>query len=297
MNRDALHEPQTARLGWVSREWAEHPSRGLTPQRLHRILEDAEQGNMVAQSDLFTDMEEKDGHIMSEMAKRRRVILTLEWDVHEPANATSEEKRETAIIRELLSELKAFDDFLLDNMDAVGHGFAAIEVEWHRVGAYTLQRAFHHRPQRWFQTLPHDGNALRLRDGSAHEMCIRDSLPLVPQVHTVGTVLHYDSVLSRLLKNHFWRGIKFQAVITWPNRCLLYTSRCGPWRRPRIRLPAPKTSTMRPFLVMILPTCQVLPWPTASGKSMARRGLLSSSALMASNITADCSKASMTMTG
>ena len=44
MNRDALHEPQTARLGWVSREWAEHPSRGLTPQRLHRILEDAEQG-------------------------------------------------------------------------------------------------------------------------------------------------------------------------------------------------------------------------------------------------------------
>ena len=65
MNRDALHEPQTARLGWVSREWAEHPSRGLTPQRLHRILEDAEQGNMVAQSDLFTDMEEKDGHIMS----------------------------------------------------------------------------------------------------------------------------------------------------------------------------------------------------------------------------------------
>lgn len=168
MNRDALHEPQTARLGWVSREWAEHPSRGLTPQRLHRILEDAEQGNMVAQSDLFTDMEEKDGHIMSEMAKRRRVILTLEWDVHEPANATSEEKRETAIIRELLSELKAFDDFLLDNMDAVGHGFAAIEVEWHRVGAYTLQRAFHHRPQRWFQTLPHDGNALRLRDGSAH---------------------------------------------------------------------------------------------------------------------------------
>lgn len=168
MNREALHEPQTARLGWVPREWAEHPSRGLTPQRLHRILEDAEQGNMVAQSDLFTDMEEKDGHIMSEMAKRRRVILTLEWDVHEPPNATSEEKRETAIIRELLSGLEAFDDFLLDSMDAVGHGFAAIEVEWHRVGEYTLQRAFHHRSQRWFQTLPHDGNALRLRDGSAH---------------------------------------------------------------------------------------------------------------------------------
>ncbi|CUJ55647.1 phage terminase large subunit [Achromobacter sp. 2789STDY5608621] len=38
----------------------------------------------------------------------------------------------------------------------------------------------------------------------------------------IGTVLHYDSVLSRLLKNHFWRGIKFQAVITWPNRMDLW---------------------------------------------------------------------------
>ncbi|WP_054489716.1 DUF935 domain-containing protein [Achromobacter sp. 2789STDY5608621] len=168
MNRDALHEPQTARLGWVSREWAEHPSRGLTPQRLHRILEDAEQGNLVAQADLFSDMEEKDGHIMSEMAKRKRAILTLDWEVHEPINATDEEKRDTAIMRELLSELPAFDEFTLDCMDAVGHGFAPIEVEWHQVGPYTLQRAFHHRPQRWFQTLPHDGNALRLRDGTAH---------------------------------------------------------------------------------------------------------------------------------
>lgn len=38
----------------------------------------------------------------------------------------------------------------------------------------------------------------------------------------IGTVLHYDSVLSRLLKNPFWRGIKFQAVITWPSRMDLW---------------------------------------------------------------------------
>lgn len=168
IQRDALRESQSARLGWVSREWAEHPSRGLTPQRLHRILEDAEQGNLVAQADLFSDMEEKDGHIMSEMAKRKRVILTLDWEVHEPANATPEEKRETAIIRELMSELPQFDEFLLDCMDAVGHGFAPIEVEWNQVGPYLLPHSFTHRPQRWFQTLPHDGNALRLRDGTAH---------------------------------------------------------------------------------------------------------------------------------
>ncbi|MFY3986074.1 DUF935 domain-containing protein [Achromobacter xylosoxidans] len=165
IDREALKEPQTARLGWVTREWAEHPSRGLTPQRLHRILEDAEQGNLVAQADLFTDMEEKDGHIMSEMAKRKRAILTLDWEVHEPANATAEEKRDTAKVREWLSSFTGLEDFLLDCMDAVGHGFAPLEAQWHQVGPYMLPKTYTHRPQRWFQTLAHDGNALRLRDG------------------------------------------------------------------------------------------------------------------------------------
>ncbi|MNV27545.1 hypothetical protein D3C71_1186990 [compost metagenome] len=66
-----------------------------------------------------------------------------------------------------MSELPAFDELLLDCMDAAGHGFASMETEWHQVGSVALQRSFTHRPQRWFQTLQHDGNALRLRDGSA----------------------------------------------------------------------------------------------------------------------------------
>ena len=38
----------------------------------------------------------------------------------------------------------------------------------------------------------------------------------------VGTVLHYDSVLSRLLGNKLWRGRKFRAVIEWPGRMDLW---------------------------------------------------------------------------
>ncbi len=166
-NRQALIEPQTARLGYVKREWANHPSRGLTPSRLHRILEDAELGNIVAQSDLFTDMEEKDGHIFSEMSKRKRAILTLDWSIQEPSNANDAEKRETAMLREWFSDMPEFEDFILDAMDAAGHGFAAQETAWHRVGNVMLQKSFTHRPQRWFQTLMDDGNALRLRNGSA----------------------------------------------------------------------------------------------------------------------------------
>ena len=41
-------------------------------------------------------------------------------------------------------------------------------------------------------------------------------------VFIIGTVLHYDSVLSRLLKNKLWRGVKFRAVEQWPARMDLW---------------------------------------------------------------------------
>lgn len=38
----------------------------------------------------------------------------------------------------------------------------------------------------------------------------------------VGTVLHYDSVLVRKMKNAMWRNIKFQSIIRWPDRMDLW---------------------------------------------------------------------------
>ncbi|STZ76326.1 phage terminase large subunit [Bergeriella denitrificans] len=38
----------------------------------------------------------------------------------------------------------------------------------------------------------------------------------------IGTILHYDSVLSRTLNNPFWRGTRFQAVLQWPDRMDLW---------------------------------------------------------------------------
>lgn len=167
IQKEVLHEPQTARVGWVTREFAEHPSRGLTPQRLARILEDAEQGNLAAQADLFTDMEEKDGHILAEMSKRKRALLTLDWSIAPPRNASAAEKKQADQLQEWLADMAEFDDVVLDCLDGIGHAFAALEIEWQRLGSDWLPRSLTHRPQRWFQTLPHDGNALRLRDGSA----------------------------------------------------------------------------------------------------------------------------------
>lgn len=78
-SRPALETTQTAEIAWLTNEWQEHPVVGLTPIKLHRLLVEAEQGNLQAQADLFSDIIERDGHIFSEMDKRIKGVNSLSW--------------------------------------------------------------------------------------------------------------------------------------------------------------------------------------------------------------------------
>lgn len=161
--RPDVAEPQTARLASLQRELATHPTRGLTPSRLASILDAAEQGDLVAQFDLFEDMEEKDGHIASEMNKRRRACI-LEWEVVPPQKSpTPIEKRNAAQLDELLQEIADFEDLLFDVTDAIGKGFANLEIEWHRVEGFWLPKTVTHRPQSWFTLYRGYRQEIRLR--------------------------------------------------------------------------------------------------------------------------------------
>lgn len=162
----ALDQQQSAEVWALHREFAEHPARGITPQKLHAILTDAEQGNMIAQSNLFLDMEERDAHIYAEMSKRKRALLTLSWHVEPPKNATAAEKALAAEVQEWLENIEDFEDVMLDCLDGIGHGFAALEIEWELQGKLQLPCRFTHRPQSWFQTPIDNFNELRLRDGT-----------------------------------------------------------------------------------------------------------------------------------
>lgn len=166
---EVLAEPQTARLAQLRTEYENHPSRGLTPAKLARILQQAEQGDIVAQHELFQDMEEKDGHLFSDMQKRRLALQTLDYSIEPPEEATKEEQDEAALVRELVTEAGDFEDVIFDMTDAIGHGFAALECQWSTVERKQIITSITHRPQAWFQ-LPRspeaDRNQLRLRDGS-----------------------------------------------------------------------------------------------------------------------------------
>jgi phage gp29-like protein len=159
-----LKESQTAKVAHLNHEFAGHPSRGLTPAKLARILENAEQGDIRAQHDLFLDMEEKDGHIYAEMSKRKRALLTGQWDIVPPRNPSAREKKTAAAVKELLLDMSNLEDVMLDCLDAIGHGFACLEIEWQRLGSQWLPKAIHHRPQSWFMTDRATRTEIRLRD-------------------------------------------------------------------------------------------------------------------------------------
>ena len=105
--------PQTARMIQLNSTYPAHPSRGLTIRRLPRILQEAEQGYLSAQADLFDDMVEKDGHIFSEMAKRKNALLGLDWSIEPRRNATAEEKNLAAMVQEWFDSLDNLEDIIL----------------------------------------------------------------------------------------------------------------------------------------------------------------------------------------
>lgn len=167
-DRSALEQNQTADVAWLANQWQEHPVVGLTPQRLHQLLTNAEQGNLQAQADLFCDMEERDGHIFSEMDKRKKGINGLAWGVNPPKNASEAERKIAEEVAEWIDDIKDFEMFLFDAMDAVGHGYSCQEVEWHQMGSLWLPKSFEYVNPRNFMTPYDHPNELRLNDGS-HE--------------------------------------------------------------------------------------------------------------------------------
>lgn len=161
-----LAEPQTSQSLQLRNEWQGHPSRGLTPSRLAQILDSAEQGDLVAQCELFEDMEEKDGHLASEMLKRRGAIKQLDWDIVPPSSPYAKEKNNAKQLKELLAEIPDFDEMVFDVTDAVGKGYACLEIEWQHLEGYWLPKSITHRPQSWFTVYRGYREDIRLRDGT-----------------------------------------------------------------------------------------------------------------------------------
>lgn len=165
IERQVLSEPQTARVAALHRPWIAGQVDGLSPGRAARILRQADAGDILAQSQLFDDMLDRDSHLAGEFAKRKGALLGIDWSIEPPRNPSLQEKKAAAYVEEILRDVvDDFEDVLSAMMDAVGHGFSYIEIEWRQDGGERIPM-FHPRPQTWFR-LSQDRTAIHLRDGS-----------------------------------------------------------------------------------------------------------------------------------
>ncbi len=159
----ALDAPQTAAVAALHREFGSHPARGLTPRKLHQIFTEAETGHLVRQAELFEDMEERDTQIQADLGIRRRALLTLDWRIEPPRDATAGEKAAAAEAAEWFEDIPEIEDSMLDMLSAIGHGFSCLEIEWGSLGRLRIPRALHFRPQSWFTVDQATRSELRLR--------------------------------------------------------------------------------------------------------------------------------------
>jgi phage gp29-like protein len=166
LDRQVLSEPQTARVAALANTYIESQLAGLTPARAAAILAQADAGDIVAQHRLFEDMLDRDAHVLCEFDKRRMAPTALDWSIEPPADASAAEKKAAAWVEDVLKNaVDDLEDLISTMMDAAGHGFAPIELEWQLLDGQRIPR-FHPRPQDWFR-LSHDRRELRLADGSA----------------------------------------------------------------------------------------------------------------------------------
>jgi phage gp29-like protein len=197
----ALKEPQTSRIAALQNQYLTSMLGGLTPAKLVRILESADDGHLVDQHRLFADMEDRDAHLVCEMGKRKNAVIGLDWDIVPPRNATAKEKADAEWVKEVLTDgVIPIEDLILALMDGVGHGFAPVEFEWRLEDGEKLP-TFHPRPQEWFK-LSQDRRALRLIDHTA------DGAELQPfgwALHTHGTA-----------KTSYQQRMGLHRVLVWP---------------------------------------------------------------------------------
>ena len=166
--------PQTSLIPTLAKEQQNHYANNLTPSKLASYLESAESGDITAQYELFEDMEERDGHIASEMGKRRRALL-VDWSIQPPPNADAREKKVAEQVADLVAGIDNFEDVLLDVTDAIGKGFCCLEIEWHRVEKFWLPKSITHRPHSWFRIYRGYREEIRLKSETD-----KDGVPLQP---------------------------------------------------------------------------------------------------------------------
>ena len=137
----------------------------LDPARLAEAFAQADQGYITDQAKLFNLVEEQDPHIFAELAKRRRAVTGLGWELTPPDDAGQSELDRTKELEDILRKIPRFEDFQYDVADAIGKGLSAHEIEW-QTGSTWYPKGYLWVPQSEFQVDRSTGKLLYVKNGA-----------------------------------------------------------------------------------------------------------------------------------
>jgi len=171
-----LKQEQSApSLRSVRMPYSAYPSTAITPQRLTSILRNADQGSPWEQCELFEEMEEKDAHLLSIMATRRRSVARLPLRISAPDGATAAELRATDLVKDQLSSIPHMPDIITNMMDAVGKGYSVSEIVWQISNQQAWVQDIKWREPKWFRFDQESMSEVRMLDAGSV-----DGTPLTP---------------------------------------------------------------------------------------------------------------------
>ncbi len=124
-------KPETREIAAVSLQdrWSFYPSVGLTPGGLGAIFREADLGAVRSQMELFEEMEEKDAHLASLLQTRKQSVLSLDYEVL-PYADTPKDRQIAEAVGEMVFGIPDLESACLDLLDAIGKGFALMEIIW-----------------------------------------------------------------------------------------------------------------------------------------------------------------------
>lgn len=114
----------------ISNRYSTYPSNGLTPVKLARILRDGDNGDLLEQSELFEEIEEKDPHLYSQMQTRKNAVTGLDYEVIPFSSDNQMDKEITEFVSDQLQSIENMEEVMLDLLDAIGKGLSVSEIIW-----------------------------------------------------------------------------------------------------------------------------------------------------------------------
>jgi phage gp29-like protein len=149
--RDEMAGPTT--MG-VRRPEGDHPSVGMTPERLATILRESIGIDPAVYLALAEEMEEKEPQYLSVLGVRKRSVSQLDITV-EAASESADHRAHAAFIEQWLKR-ESLEDDLFNIMDAIGKGFSLNELVWDTSAKQWWVDQIEWRDPRWFQFDPVD---------------------------------------------------------------------------------------------------------------------------------------------